>query len=84
MVDLISPQDGNLFRMSEPWCSTCHREFERNDGISIVNTFTISYTVNGGTPVTETYNGSIAHGAYLQYTFSFHSGRFFCSRNLYF
>ncbi len=69
MVDLISPQDGNLFGCQNLGAVPVTVNL-RNDGISIVNSFTISYTVNGGTPVTETYNGSIAHGAYLQYTFS--------------
>src|SRR4029079_14225285 len=32
--------------------------------------FTVSYTVNGGTPVTETFTGSLAAGATTNFTFA--------------
>ncbi|MDO7847988.1 right-handed parallel beta-helix repeat-containing protein [Hymenobacter sp. M29] len=43
----------------------------RNLGSSVLTTLTLSYTVNGGTPVTQTFPGlSLAFGASQQFTFT--------------
>jgi hypothetical protein len=41
----------------------------RNGGTTTLTTFDISYSLNGGAPVTETYSGSLAPAATLNYTF---------------
>ncbi|MDD3875097.1 MAG: right-handed parallel beta-helix repeat-containing protein [Bacteroidales bacterium] len=42
----------------------------KNYGFSTVNTFNISYSINGGTTVTETFNGSLATDSLHTYTFA--------------
>ena len=41
-----------------------------NLGSTAISGFSLGYTVNGGTPVTETYSGTIAAGASQSYTFT--------------
>lgn len=41
-----------------------------NFGTSALNTIPLQYTVNGGTPVSETWTGSLAAGDTAEYTFS--------------
>ncbi|MFM9028694.1 MAG: T9SS type A sorting domain-containing protein, partial [Bacteroidota bacterium] len=41
-----------------------------NNGASSISNFPVSYAVNGGNPVTETFTGSIAVGATQAYTFT--------------
>ena len=41
-----------------------------NLGSSAISGFPVHYTINGGTPVTETYSGTIAAGATHNYTFT--------------
>ncbi len=42
----------------------------QNLGPTAVTGFTVSYTVNGGTPVSQTFNGSLASGATTTFTFT--------------
>jgi len=42
----------------------------RNDGINSAFDFDLSYSINGGTAVTETYSDTILQGASINYTFS--------------
>ena len=42
----------------------------KNNGLTAISAFSLSYNVNGGTLVTETYTGSIAVGATATYTFT--------------
>ena len=41
-----------------------------NLGATAITGFSVNYTINGGTPVTETYSGTIAAGASQSYTFT--------------
>jgi Secretion system C-terminal sorting domain len=41
-----------------------------NNGASAITGFPVSYTINAGTPVVETYTASIAAGASANYTFT--------------
>jgi hypothetical protein len=41
-----------------------------NGGANDVSNFNISYIVNGGTPVVETYTGTVTSGSTLSYTFT--------------
>ncbi|MBK9542826.1 MAG: S8 family peptidase [Bacteroidetes bacterium] len=68
MVNMISPLPGNLFGCQNLSAVPISVNL-RNDGMNTVTNFTISYSINGGTPVSEVYNGSLVHGAYLTYTF---------------
>ncbi|HRH67059.1 MAG TPA: S8 family serine peptidase, partial [Bacteroidia bacterium] len=68
LVNMINPLAGNLFGCQNLNAVPVSINL-RNDGINVVTSFTVSYSLNGGTPVTETYNGSLLHGAYLPYTF---------------
>ncbi len=43
--------------------------FIRNDGINDAFNFQLSYAINGGTPVTETYSDTLIQGAGINYTF---------------
>ncbi len=42
----------------------------RNDGINEASGFSISYSINGGTAITEIYTDTLLHGATVIYTFS--------------
>lgn len=41
-----------------------------NFGVNAISGFPVSYTINGGTPVTETYSATINAGATASYTFT--------------
>ncbi|MGD0711701.1 MAG: CARDB domain-containing protein [Bacteroidales bacterium] len=41
-----------------------------NIGTSSISSFPVSYTINGGSPVTETVTSTITSGSYLNYTFT--------------
>lgn len=69
LVNVVSPLDGNIFGCQNlatvPVTLTI-----RNDGINTISTMDLSYVLNGGTPVVETYSGSLIHGASATYTFT--------------
>lgn len=60
-----SPTTGLNLTASEPVTCTII-----NYGSTAATNFPISYTVNGGTPVTETYTGSILFAQTVNYTFA--------------
>jgi hypothetical protein len=53
------------FNASEPITAVIE-----NLGATAVSGFTVSYTVNGGTPITQAYAGSLAGGATANFTFT--------------
>ena len=69
LLNSINPTPGNLFGCQNLSAVPVSLNL-RNDGVNTVTSFDISYTLNGGTPVTETYNGLLVHGASMTYTFS--------------
>lgn len=62
---LTLPAKGMGLTASEPISATII-----NRGTSAISNFPVSYSVNGGAAVTETYGGEIAPGASATYTFS--------------
>lgn len=69
MVNIVNPQPGNLFDCQNLSAVPILVNL-RNNGLVDASGFDISYSINGGTPVIETYNDTLAHGAYLPFVFS--------------
>ena len=66
---MIFPVEGNLYPCF-PLNSVPVTVEIRNDGLNTASGFQLSYTINGGSPVTETYTGSLIHGATTNFTFA--------------
>jgi hypothetical protein len=64
VIALVDPTNGTL--SSAEAVTVTINNFGLNDQAG----FPVSYTINGGTPVTETYVGNILSGATAQYTFT--------------
>lgn len=66
---MIFPVAGNLYPCY-PLNSVPVTVEVRNDGLNTASGFALSYSINGGTPVTETFAGSLAHGSSTNFTFT--------------
>lgn len=69
LENAISPTAGTVYPC-QPLNAVPLTVEVRNLGFQPVTSFDISYTVNGGTPVTETYTGTLVQGAAVIYTFA--------------
>jgi hypothetical protein len=69
LVRVENPQAGLLFPCQN-LASVPLILVVRNDGINIAHDFELSYSINGGTVVTETYTDTLIQGASINYTFS--------------
>ena len=65
IVSMVSPTSGCGFGASDSV-----RVRFANTGVNAFNTIDLSYSVNGGAFVTETYNGTVLSGDTLVYTFN--------------
>lgn len=69
LLSAVSPTAGNLFGCQNLTAIPVTVEI-RNDGANPASNFPVSYSINGGSMVTETYTGTILHGASVLFTFS--------------
>ena len=65
LVEVVSPSDNCGLTSNEVIAVNV-----KNNGQNTINTFTISYTINGGTPVTQTFNGALASDSLHSFTFT--------------
>lgn len=66
---MLYPLEGNLYSC-DPINNVPIRVEIRNNGLNTASGFTLAYSINGGTPFTEVYSGSLAQGATDDFTFS--------------
>lgn len=65
-TSILSPSSGCMLSNAEPVTVT----FTNNEPGDITENMWLSYSINGGSPVTETYTGDLLSGQSVTYTFS--------------
>lgn len=64
VVDIVAPVDGDLSAPQDITITV------RNFGLNDISNVPVSYTIDGGTPVSEVVSGTIASGTTVDYTFT--------------
>lgn len=64
IVDIIEPEDGDLSGLQDVTVTV------RNFGLNTISNVPVSYSVDGGTPITDVVPGPIASGATVDFTFA--------------
>ncbi len=69
VVQAVRPQPGLLYACQNLTSIPITMAL-RNDGLNDATGFDISYSINGNSPVLETYPGTLTHGSSLSFTFA--------------